>query len=66
MSLVSPFDGAVFHTVRITDFQRAMQFKLYPARNCEARMLFFRSLFGMDDADRTALLRFMAQQAATL
>ncbi len=48
------------------EFQQAMQFKLDPARNCQGMILFFRSLLAMNDPDRTALLRFMAQQAATL
>jgi len=48
------------------DFQQAIQFKLDPARNCQGTILLFRSLFVMSDPDRTSLLRYMAQQAATL
>ncbi|WP_119387743.1 GYF domain-containing protein [Taklimakanibacter lacteus] len=48
------------------DFQQAIQFKLDPARNCQGTILLFRSLFVMNAPDRTALLRYMAQQATTL
>ena len=48
------------------DFQQAMQFKLDPTRNCQSMILFFRSLLGMSPTDRTALLRYMAQQSPTL
>jgi hypothetical protein len=48
------------------DFQQAIQFKLDPQRNCQGMILLFRTLFTMNGPDRTALLRFMAQQAATL
>lgn len=47
------------------NFQQAIQFKLDPARNCQGMILFLRSLLGMSDPNRTALLRFMAQQSGT-
>lgn len=50
----------------LADFQQAIQFKLDPARNCQGMILLFRTLFVMDEPDRTALLRYMAQQATTL
>lgn len=47
------------------DLQQAIQFKLDAPRNCRGLLLFFRSLLNLDDPNRTALLRFMAQQSGT-
>jgi len=47
------------------DLEKAIQFKLSPERNCRGLILFFRSLLQLDDPNRTALLRFMAQQSGT-
>lgn len=47
------------------DLEKAIQFKLDPARNCRGLILFFRSLLQLSDPNRTALLRFMAQQSGT-
>jgi hypothetical protein len=47
------------------DLEKAIQFKLAPERNCRGLILFFRALLQLADPQRTALLRFMAQQSGT-
>jgi hypothetical protein len=47
------------------DLEKAIQFKLDAAGNCQGLILFHRSLLLLADPGRTALLRFMAQQSGT-